>query len=371
MSKRLGSSILAFLLLAACSPLDSVSTNRKTVDVNVDNMTLAEVQDLVDTGKLEVTEVVHEYEIAGQKVVGFMPTEGVNNLEQLSSKWAKIYMGMKADLLKSLPRDVGVKSQRVVAGTDSMREDFRAALKEDIVPKFNVIRLVGTVNASDVKSISQDLEKLHPKLSSLSVRGKAVEASVDSQDQTQTLETAGAKSWSPTYGWIYSGVSESHPGNRYITNYMWWTRNTFTSSQGYEHDLRLNNQSASALGPGTYLEITQNAGGYPTYTYYATSWPSGSHPYRDTRFGDGSNEIAFSFGMARANQITTGRWHYNYIVERPGRASRDNGKQTNQLMSRRVIGCTSQWCMFGIRGETVQAVPAWNVPLPGRKSWSY
>ena len=152
---------------------------------------------------------------------------------------------------------------------------------------------------------------------------------------------------------------------------MAWYSNNFGSNATYEHDFFLNNYNNN---PGTYLNpaSTSYPGCFPVATYAATTWPSASHPYLDTRLAENlveceNQEIPYTIGAAKVDAIPAGIWQYTYIVTQPGNVNYDKFKLQGQKGYRSPSWCYTTWC--GFSDGIVNLVPAWNSLVPGSVAW--
>jgi len=119
---------------------------------------------------------------------------------------------------------------------------------------------------------------------------------------------------------------------------------------------------------------TAYPGCYPDATYAATSWPSASQPYLDTRFGENLtsceiDELAFTIGAAQADALQAGTSYYTYIRTADGNDSSDKFKLQGQIGHRIPTSCYSTWCSFG--DQSYNLVPAWSYTVPGTQPWIY
>ncbi|VBB43557.1 exported hypothetical protein [uncultured Desulfatiglans sp.] len=174
------------------------------------------------------------------------------------------------------------------------------------------------------------------------------------------------KTWWPNVG--YSHTYQYSPTERYTLQYMGWYNPNFTEIDTYEHDYFLYNyDNATYLRNGS----TSYPNCYPLIVYAATTWPSDSHPYLDTRynyFGCEFNELAFTIGASKAKSIPGNIWHYNYFITKNGNSSSDKFKLQAQKGYRNPSWCYSTWCSFS--EKIVNLVPAWSSSVPGTVRWT-
>lgn len=338
--------LLAFLS-AACSDLDKetrLESQATLLDVTleVQGMSLGTLVNLDSTGKLDVQELTHTYTLGGENVVGFYPTPSSSILQGVSSSWPEQYSALAEDL----------------------------NISQAATPVFKVVSVEGVTS-----ELNLEVLKARSDVISVTVHQKSAVFEPAQSEPEGELQTAGLKGWVPTSGEVVTAPSRYGYSNRFVTNYFTWSRNAFGTGHGYEHDFHLNNDSNSALGSGTYFSRnTYGAWRKPIVEYAATTLPSTAGLYLDVRLFDPSTEIAYTIGMLRANRIQVGKRYWSYIRVRSGDTSRDNGKLTAALMGRNVpqdrhIPCGSQYCAYQL--DYQRLIPAWNVPVPGRKSWRY
>jgi hypothetical protein len=79
------------------------------------------------------------------------------------------------------------------------------------------------------------------------------------------------------------------------------------------------------------------------------------------------DELAFTIGAARANQLQANVMYHNYIRTANGNATSDKFKVQAQVGHRSPDGCDTTWCSFG--DENVRLVPAWSDAVPGTREW--
>lgn len=173
-----------------------------------------------------------------------------------------------------------------------------------------------------------------------------------------------------------SGSSEFYPssfGGRYTQQNMRWGAINFTSDQTYEHKVILYNYDRK-----TYLDrnSTSYPGCYPTTTYAATSWPTASKPYIDTRFmeptkgiGCEIDELSYTIGAAQADALQANTNYYTYIRTANGSDASDKFKLQSQVGYRSPSFCYTTWCSAKYKIYTI--IPAWSTTIPGTQSWNW
>ena len=346
--------IATLLFLAACGNTGGVD-NTEQVDLEVKEMTLDEVVNLASDQNFGVHQLVHEYKVNGEPTVGFLPINDSGDLENVEQRWAELYKGMLLDLADSEQRD----------GSEAASIALQTAAESQEIPEFKIIGVIGETQKNELPTL-----KSYPKVNSLHIKEEAELGSASPPYQREEeIGAAGVKRWAPTSGTVYVYPSKHGVNNRYVSNYMEWSRDEFRRGQGYEHDFFLNNYPESTL-PGTYFDRSvRGTRRLPNIEYASTTWPSSSRPYLDTRLGDDLEEVAYTIGMVYANQISSRKRYRTYIRVKRGDAGRDNAKLTGFLMAPRPLTCGSQWCMFS--RDRAELVDAWDIPVPGKTTWRY
>lgn len=96
--------------------------------------------------------------------------------------------------------------------------------------------------------------------------------------------------------------------------------------------------------------------------------------YLDTRLFDDNNfqgtggEVPYTIGCGEGYNLNANYNYYTRIITSYGDANADNGKLNAQAGEQIPIGCTSVWCSFSLSQKRL--ISAWNVSVPGSKSWS-
>jgi hypothetical protein len=175
-------------------------------------------------------------------------------------------------------------------------------------------------------------------------------------------EVPAAASWVPSYVFVETG--EIEPGTRYLRMKMMWNDVAgFGATSTYEQDFFLDNYDASPLGPGTYLDRSRKLDQTPRVKSWQSNLPGA---YLDTRFGDGTDEIAYTIGAGQASEIKADVEYDTLIVAADGDADKDSARLSAQLGHQVPAGCTSTWCSLDDgTGSIVDIFPAWVIPVPG------
>jgi hypothetical protein len=135
------------------------------------------------------------------------------------------------------------------------------------------------------------------------------------------------------------------------------------SNPTYEHDLFLNNYTNNS---GTYLTRAENnpLDRIPVCIAYSSDLPSA---YLDTRFSDPKEEVAYTIGCAKAENIKRGIIYTNTITMAKGDVNNDKLKLTAQRGHRAPSWCYTTWCSFGDENQTILA--AWQ-DAPKTYNWT-
>ncbi|HHW42165.1 MAG TPA: hypothetical protein GXX19_13710 [Syntrophomonadaceae bacterium] len=181
------------------------------------------------------------------------------------------------------------------------------------------------------------------------------------QSSTSYAVTATAETWVPEEGTCLTG--QYSDTRRTVCQWLRWDdKSGFTSNSTYEHDFFTYYYDGKA-----YLDPTDSwPGQFPWVDYWSSNLPD---PYLDTRLGDPDGEKAYTIGSASAVNISTNSWYSSSIITSNGNSSSDTGKLVAQLGHRYPSSCKSVWCSFGDDWEFI--VPAWQISLPGEKTWRY
>lgn len=349
------------LFLTACDSAGNFSATDQ-VDLDINSMTLNEVIDLAQDQNLNVQQLTHEYEVAGEPMVGFLPINKPGDLESAEERWPELYKGMLLDFVDS-DQKAGLK--------DASTLKLKAAINEK-VPEFKVTGITAEVDKSGIPYL-----KRYPKVRSLIARG-AFEVQADpqkSEPNPSDLQALGLKRWVPTAGTVYTGKSEVGTNLRYVRQYMEWSRRDmdFPTNRGYEHDFFLNDYGGTSR-PGIYFAGLVGYKGIPIVDYASTSWPSSGNPYLDTRLADPLGEKAYTIGIVYAERLESYKRYTTYIRVKQGNTNFDNAKLTASLqIPARTHSpsrpCGNQWCMF--TADLQRLVPAWGISVPGTHHWRY
>lgn len=128
--------------------------------------------------------------------------------------------------------------------------------------------------------------------------------------------------WVPSYVFVETG--EIEPGTRYVRTRMIWSDiSGFDATSTYEQDFLLDNYDASPLGPAIYLDRSRRLDQTPRVKSWRSNLPGA---YLDTRFGDGTDEIAYTIGAGQASEIKPGVVYDTLIVTAAGDTDTDSAR---------------------------------------------
>jgi len=241
-------------------------------------------------------------------------------------------------------------SKATIAGQKSSIDGIRNQMK---VSKVDIA-------GEQVATVSRVNGKARPRKASLFGDGAIT---IGAQTQPMYLSL-------PTSGTAYFYPSDS--GGRYTQQNMRWPANYFAPEETYEHKVYLYNYDRK-----TYLNgaSTSYPDCYPTTTYAATTWPSTSYPYLDTRLAESGtsceiDELSYTIGAAQANAIPANVNHYTYIRTVNGNDTSDKFKLQGQVGYRNPSFCYTTWCSAKYKIYTI--IPFLSgTAVPGTQSWNW
>ncbi len=300
-----------------------------------------------------------DFDFRGERIHDFYIPDMRKGNEVIKEEYVRNRKALLADVkgIKELSLEDGKNIEAVVLTTVTLTG-----------PKNSVEELskdVGTkkIDVTDEKISAQSVNKSKSK-------GKAREVYLS----TDGLVTIAAQTQPMYLSLPTSGTSYFYPsayGGRYTQQFMRWPANYFAPDETYEHKVYLYNYDRK-----TYLNgaITSYPDCYPTTTYAATSWPSASYPYLDTRFsreriGCEIDELSYTIGAAQANAIPAGANQFTYIRTADGNDISDKFKLQGQVGYRNPIWCYTTWCAEGYKIYNI--IPSWSATVPGTQSWIF
>ncbi|MCA1633837.1 MAG: hypothetical protein LC802_08990 [Acidobacteria bacterium] len=319
---------------------------------------------------LKVTQIQHSFTIGKEKFVGFYVVDADDTPATIAPNLAANYRAFLQDIAdpaeENIP-DAG-PSDPIAGGKLKQR---RVQAKQALTRSYqDELRVVGITVVGEENQL--DAVKDAPLVSKVTA-----EPSEQEQISTKSLSKGDAppqaatnvdeNTWVPVSGRIITAPSSA--GGRYVEQQMKWSNvSGFGPNSTYEHDFFLKNSAGTVRGPGTYLDRSETRIDRIPIVAYATS--NLPRAYLDSRFKDGTDEIAFTIGCAKASDIKVGETYTSYIRTKDGDASQDDGKLQAQLGHRTPSWCYDTLCSFeDEQVSRVVIVPAWEVPVPGVKAW--
>lgn len=346
-------SIFALLVL----PVGLASSNTKNLTSDIVKIYFKEpffsqqVADLASSPQFEIIQIEHNFNVQDQPFTGFyQPEKRAEDFIQkdlLDNYRAFLQDGLQAAKqidISSLPLILKEATQKRI-------KDFEGTLKQSESPDLKIQSVIAKVNEKALSAL-----KNNPLISKIEVKPRTLKT----QKTPKVSPKTHWENWSPEQGWSY--VYPSLYGGRYTWQFMWWDdTGGFNSNSTYEHDFFLNNYDGR-----TYFDSRQTWDGFPLVIYAVSSLPAA---YLDTRSGDPRGELAYTIGSARASDIRANipYWYDNYIRMVNGNTNSDSGKLWGQRGYRNPSWCYSVWCSFGSNWDPI--VSAWNIPVPGTRSW--
>jgi hypothetical protein len=215
------------------------------------------------------------------------------------------------------------------------------------------------IDSEQAATVSRANGKTRPRKANLLDDG-AITIAAQTQPMYLSLPTSGTAYFYP-----------SAYGGRYTQQNMTWPANYFAPEETYEHKVYLYNYDRK-----TYLDGTSTSypNCYPTTTYAATTWPTASYPYLDTRLAENLisceiDELSYTIGAAQANAIPANVNHYTYIRTANGNDISDKFKLQGQVGYRNPSTCYTTWCSAKYKIYTI--IFSWSTAVPGTQSWTY
>ena len=357
---------------AGKGPTESTTDTFGAVSFN-EPLLVDEVVKISGAGKLKLTLLESEFLLDSSPIHEFYPVSPRVNTKDIESDYVKNRLAGLQDMISE-------KDKLSADQKSELASRFAAAQKALKEPNTNKIR----VSKAIFSGKKPDLEKLKdsPRVKELDIfdtgtkidkEGKPKEIPSNKVFQgSQVISIAATgPSWMPNYGTSLIGVSSL--GGRFARQYMKWDTIAFAHEDTYEHDFFLYNYDRQ-----TYLNGASTAypNCFPVLTYASTSWPAAAMPYLDSRNNLANNELAckvdelsYTIGAARADQLVAGTTYNNYIRTTDGNATSDNFKITAQLGYRTADTCFTTWCSWS--DSQVALVSAWSTLAPGTLNWTY
>ena len=325
------------------------------------------------TGKLKLTLLESDFPLGATSVHDFYVVSSRVNLKEIESDYTQNRLAGLRDMLNEKDK---LSDEQMVELAPQF-EAAEKALKEWNNDKIRISKATLVGKKSDLENLKQkggvkkvDIFDTDTKVDKEG-KPKEIPLSRVFQDVQVTSLAATGPAWMPNSGTSLTGVS--YAGGRFTRQYMKWNTMAFAHEDTYEHDFFLYNYDGQ-----TYLNgaSTPYPDCFPVVTYASTSWPAVAQPYLDSRNNLANKQIAckvdelpYTIGAARADQLQAGITYNNYIRTSDGNASSDKFKITAQLGYRTVDTCYTTWCSWS--ESQVSLVSAWSTLAPGTLDWTY
>jgi hypothetical protein len=316
---------------------------------------------------LKVTQIQHSFTIGKEKFVGFYVVDADDTPATIAPKLAANYRAFLQDIADPTEENVHDAGPSDPVGGGKLKQR-RVQAEQALIRSYqDELRVVGitVVGAENHLDAVKDVWPLVAKVTA--EPSEQERNSTKSPSKGTVLSQAAANvdenTWVPVSGKIITAPSAA--GGRYVEQQMQWSNvSGFGSNSTYEHDFFLKNSAGTQRPAGTYLDRSETLGRIPKVEYYTSNLP---RYYLDTRLLDGPDEVAFTIGSAQASEIKVGTAYMSYIRTKNGDADVDDGKLQAQLGHRTPSFCYGPGCIFG--DQIVSLVQAWEVPVPGVKTW--
>jgi hypothetical protein len=284
------------------------------------------------------------------------------------------YKQKRLDFCKAVIQQIDIVKSGQIGDLDEMFISMEEYVRDGGSDQIKVRGVIFTGQADRLSEfVNHEMQLLseaesRPLPKKIEERNKQL-ASDGSDDYIDLLQNMAQSSstWYPNSG--ISVFQENASGDRYTLQYMKWNDILFKSNQTYEHEVFLYNYSGS-----TYLKEDSTAWPdcFPVNTYASTTWPSSAKPYLDTRLSEKltecyDEELEFTLGAAKADQLEKGKTYLTYISTSKGKINDGKFKLNAQLGHRKPSSCYTTWCSYG--DEHTRLIEAWNENVPGSVQW--
>lgn len=255
-------------------------------------------------------------------------------------------------------------------------KDIQDLSQNSRVDQVNVIKEKQTSPLITPASILEKLQNKTERVNKKSASSKESIISTLINSFISVVKAAQSLPSVPRYG-VSQTQASSYNGQRETTQWMKWDWISFGSNQTYEHELFYENSDGQ-----TYLNgnSTPPGGCFPIVQYVATSFPSASRPYVDTRVGKNglcdTSALEYTIGVFQANKLQANTWYQTYFRTTNGNANNDRFWLGGQVGHQNPTLCPSgyeTWCSYGddpsLGDRHVDLLQAWNTEVPGTKWW--
>ena len=344
----------------------AVTAPKKHIWAKVDFVSPISIEEAIEVAherKLSVAFIEHSFLIGDQTFVGFYPVTSKNK-DKVRSGLLEAYKVFLQDMIES-PKQPEVEtvldSNEQVAFRNMEAQFMKAKLEADTT-ELKIDRIIVKGKVASIEALKES-SPLIQSAEAFNVEQTNVQNEIPLISAASYVDW---EKWQPEWGRVQIGPSTQSGFRILDLRMMWDDVSGFSWDSTYEHDFFLNNDPRSALGPGTYLDRSEWPGGLriPKVDYAASNLP---RAYLDTRIGDASNLIAYTIGSAKASDILTNTWYYNYFRTRNGDASRDNAWLTAQRGIRLPPNDFSTWASWSVQQNNI--FPNWQIQVPSTFSW--
>ena len=310
----------------------TISSSMNTYVVTGVNIDFSVIEELRNTGSLEVLQATSTYEIEGQTyTIGL----GSSSLADISSATTETI----ADL-SEIGSDLGQEGE---------------ILSVDTAGQSTYEMILGGINFDSIEVTNLDpgtLTKLQTY--GLTTSSVSVGGSRDLYTPRHLRPQSVCGAWEPTF---MNSKSDVHSvSGRYDRITFAWTSASLaalkcTGSTTFEPDF-----------------VTYNYDGKHYLGYNTLSWASNlPDAYLDTNIGDSQNELVYTLGTPSNSKLVSGLTYSNYIHTDTGNSSTDLAKIVWQR-GHQIIGCPPlpvTWCIYA---DESQIILAWLITMPGSYS---
>lgn len=361
-------------------PKSLTRANEPQAEAQVDFVSPVSVDDALTIAawqNLKVTQIQHSFTIGKEKFVGFYVVDGDDTPATIAPKLAASYRAFLQDIAEPAQGNVhdAGPSDPVAGGKLKQR---RVQAEQALIRSYqDELRVIGitVVGAENQLDAVKDVWPLVAKVTAEPSEQERISAKSPSKDAVLSQATANVdeNTWVPVSGKIITAPSAA--GGRYVEQQMQWSNvSGFGPNSTYEHDFFLKQSKGEKRPAGTYLDRSEIPGRIPKVEYYTSNLP---RYYLDTRLLDGTlwgllgtDEVSFTIGSAQASDIKANTIYTSYIRTKNGDADVDDGKLQAQFGHRTPSSCYGAGCsQHDNNVPIVTLVPAWEVPVPGVKTW--
>ncbi len=369
-------------LIFALSFQTSVFAGKGPSDESIDTVasvtfdqpaTVDEVLKIKESSKGQVSLIESDFVLGPVTIHDFYPVPEGADAATIQSDYVKNRMAGLQDFLKDKDSLTAEQRKELAAQYEAAEKILKESFREEV--KISKAMILGKkANLEKIKS-HQKVKKLEIKDGDGKIdKNKEPKQIPDGKvtlgsDEITSFAATTGSTWIPNNGTSVTAVAAE--GGRYTRQYMRWGTMVFAHEDTYEHDFYLYNYDRY-----TYLNGASTAypNCFPVATYASTSWPAASMPYLDSRngfpdrVGCDIDELSYTIGAARADQLVAGVTYNNYIRTKTGNAASDKFKINAQLGYRSDDTCYTTWCSWS---ESQVRLVNFTAAVPGTFAWTY